>query len=148
MANSQSDAGLKHGWRSGLEDQVGAQLDNAGVKYKYEEMVIPYVQPVKPRKYTPDFILATGLVIETKGRFLTADRQKHLRVKEQYPDLDIRFVFSNPNQRISKQSATTYAIWCESKGFKYAKQFIPDAWLREPVNARSLAVIRRLLKGA
>ena len=57
------------------------------------------------------------IIIETKGRFVTADRQKMLLVKEQYPDLDIRFVFSNPNSRISKKSKTTYAHGAKSMAF-------------------------------
>lgn len=134
------------GWRSGLEDSVGEQLRLAGVKHRYETFAVPYLQPPKPRRYTPDFALENGIVIETKGRFVTADRQKHLLVKEQYPELDIRFVFSNPRARISKQSKTTYAVWCESHGFLYARESIPAAWLHEPVNSQSLATVRRLMK--
>jgi hypothetical protein len=139
-------AALANGWRSGLEDAVGAYLEAKGIPHHYEELVIPFEQPPKPRKYTADFYLPNGIVIETKGRFVTADRQKHLMVKKQHEDLDIRFVFSNPNQRIAKKSETTYAKWCESKGFKYAKVIIPDAWLREPVNHKSLAAIRALME--
>lgn len=117
------------GKRSDLEVQVASQLDKAGVKYEYEKTKIEFVKPSKARKYTPDFVLANGVIIEAKGLFDTADRQKHLLVKEQHPHLDIRFVFSNPNQRISKQSKTTYAMWCEKNGFLFAKGFIPERWL-------------------
>lgn len=142
---SQRSAGLKHGWRSGLEEQLGEQLKQARAPHEYEKLEIEYIQPAKKRKYTPDFILLdNGIIVESKGRFVTADRQKHLLVQDQFPDLDLRFVFSNPNQRISKQSKTTYAMWCESQGFKYAKKFIPEAWLRESPNAASLALIRTL----
>jgi hypothetical protein len=105
------------------------------------------VQPTKPRKYTPDFIITdNGIIVETKGRFVTADRQKHLLVKAQYPDLDIRFVFSNSRTRISKQSDTTYGMWCEQKGFRYADKKYPVAWLSEAPNAASLAAIAALIK--
>lgn len=146
-SNSRS-VGLKYGFRSGLEEQLAEQLRARGIDPKalYESLVIPFTQPVKPRKYTPDFPLPNGIVVESKGRFLTADRQKHLLIKAQHPDLDIRFVFSYARTRISKQSKTTYAAWCESKGFQYAEKFIPDAWLREKPNKRSLAAIQRLLK--
>lgn len=144
--SKQQAAGLKHGWRSGLEEALSEQLSSLGVSYLYEAFAVPFIQPAKPRKYTPDFALPNGIIIESKGRFLTADRQKHLMIQQQYPDLDIRFVFSNPNTRISKQSKTTYAAWCEAKGFKYAKGFIPEEWIKEPVNRKSLAIIRRLLK--
>lgn len=97
----------------------------------YENVKIKYVQPSKVRTYTPDFVLPNGIIIETKGRFTTADRQKHLMILEQYPELDIRFVFSNPNQKINKGSKTSYGMWCERHGFKYAKELIPKEWLRE-----------------
>lgn len=145
--SSQRGVGLKYGWRSGLEEQVGGQLLKLGINPKFEELVIPFTQPVKPRKYTPDFPLPNGIIIETKGRFVSADRQKHLMVQSQYPDLDIRFVFSNSRSRISKQSKTTYATWCQSKGFKYADRFIPLEWIKEPVNQRSLRLIEKLMEG-
>lgn len=134
-------AGFIGGWRSGLEEAVGQQLKDAGLPFLYEPFRIPYSQPAKPRNFTPDFILPNGIVIETKGRFVTADRQKHLLIKAQHPDLDLRFVFSNSRARISKQSKTTYAKWCESKGFQYADTSIPQEWIDEPVNMRSLRVV-------
>lgn len=81
--------------------------------------------------YTPDFVLANGIIVETKGRFITSDRQKHLMIKEQHPDLDIRFVFSNPNSKLYKGSKTTYADWCDKHGFKWAKEEIPLEWIKE-----------------
>ncbi len=131
-------AGFIHGYRSGLEEAVGEQLKEDGRAYRYEALVISYHQPAKPRKYTPDFELHNGIVVETKGRFVTADRQKHLLIKVQHPDLDLRFVFSNSRARISKQSKTTYAKWCESKGFLYADKWIPEEWLDEPWNMKSV----------
>ena len=48
----------------------------------------------KPRTYTPDFYIPeTNIYIEAKGHLDKGDRVKMLLVKEQYPDLDIRFVF-------------------------------------------------------
>jgi hypothetical protein len=131
ISKNARSAGIKHGWRSGLEEKVAAQLDAAGVSYDYEAKVINFTAPAKKRKYTPDFELANGIIVETKGRFVTADRLKHLMVKEQHPDLDIRFVFSNPNARISKTSGTTYAMWCDKHGFKYARLYIPEEWINE-----------------
>jgi len=118
-------------FRSGLEERLADQLTSLGVSYEYETLVVKYVRPEKTHRYTPDFILSNGIIIEGKGRFLTKDRQKHILVKQQNPDLDIRFVFSNPKQRISKISKTTYAKWCITNGFLYAKQAIPKEWLKE-----------------
>lgn len=142
-----ADAGLKHGWRSGLEEKNALALRSANCPFKYEALVVPFIQPEKLRKYTVDFtLLNNGIVVETKGRFVSADRQKHLLVQAQYPDLDLRFVFGNPNARIAKKSATTYARWCESNGFLYAKLTVPLAWMQEPPNSKSLAAIARLTK--
>ncbi len=147
MATAAKSAGIKHGWRSGLEDSIALEL--ASLDYEYEKLTIPFMQPVKPRKYTPDFVLLrTGIIIETKGRFVTADRQKHLLVKAQHPDLDIRFLFSNARARISKQSATTYAMWCYQKGFLYAHRHVPIEWLQAKPNLASLRAIAQLTKGA
>jgi hypothetical protein len=122
--------GLKYGFRSGLEEKIAAELKAAGVLFTFEEDVIEYIRPQRAAKYTPDFVLRNGVIIETKGRFVTADRQKHLLVKAQHPDLDIRFVFSNSSSRISKKSPTTYAMWCERYGFKYADKSIPKEWTK------------------
>jgi hypothetical protein len=121
----------KYGFRSGLEERVAEQLDKAGVKYTYEQVKLNYIKPASKHVYTPDFVLSNGIVIETKGRFLLADRQKHILVKKHNPTLDIRFVFSNSNARISKASTTTYAQWCKKNGFQYADKTIPEEWFNE-----------------
>lgn len=132
---------LKHGFRSGLEDRIADSLTNQGIPYEYEKLVIGYTQPAKARKYTPDFVLLNNnIIIESKGRFITADRQKHLMIKEQYPDLDIRFVFSNSKAKLSKLSQTTYGMWCDKFGFKYSDKEIPQAWLTEKTKGRKIYV--------
>lgn len=134
---------MRHGFRSGLEEANTARLIDLGVPYAYEDFKIPW-RVDKRCTYTPDFLLPNGIIIETKGRFVTADRQKHLAVQEQEPDLDIRFVFSRSSARLSKGSPTTYAKWCETKGFLHANLVIPGAWLAEPVNELSLTRVRQL----
>lgn len=126
---------LKHGWRSGLEESLAADLRSKGVEFEYEEHKIEYLVPERRAKYTPDFYVYTRsgklIIVESKGRFVTANRQMHLLVKQQYPHLDLRFVFSNPNQKISKQSKTTYSMWCEKHGFLYAAKVVPQEWIDE-----------------
>jgi len=60
-----------------------------------------------------------------------SDRVKHLLIREQHPELDIRFVFSNSGNKLGKKSSTTYAQWCDKYGFKYADGFIPVEWTKE-----------------
>jgi hypothetical protein len=117
-------------YRSGLEERTAKYLRSLKVKFTYEKMKIKW-QDLRYRTYTPDFVLDNGIIIETKGRFIPSDRSKHLRIREQHPDLDIRFVFSNPNTRLYKGSKSTYASWCEKYGFKYAKEKIPVEWIKE-----------------
>lgn len=121
----------KYGFRSGLEERIAEQLDKAGVEYTYEKLKLDYVKPASKHVYTPDFVLSNGIIIETKGRFLLADRQKHILVKRHNPTLDIRFVFSNSNARISKASTTTYAQWCIKNGFLFSDKQIPQEWIDE-----------------
>ena len=82
--------------------------------------VIEYTRPQRLAKYTPSFFLTdSGINLQAKGRFVTADRQKHILIKMQQPDLDIRFIFYDARQRISAKSDTTYADWCVRYGFTY-----------------------------
>lgn len=140
------DRGLAEGYRSGLEEDIGEYLKALGVPVQYEPFKIAYIQPVKARTYTPDFALPNGIIIESKGRFLTADRQKHKLIKGQYPDLDIRFVFQRPKERISKTSVTTYAKWAETHGFQWAKLTIPLEWINEPPCPMRIAALEKARK--
>jgi len=124
-----TDRGIREGYRSGLEERVAGELKALGIPVLFETELIEFEQPPKKRRYHPDFKLPNGILIETKGRFTSQDRQKHVWIKDQHPEIDLRFVFSNPNSRIAKGSRTTYAMWCEKNGFKYAKGSIPSAWL-------------------
>jgi hypothetical protein len=126
------DKKLGHHYRSGLERSIGDALKRQGVPFDYEPFKIEYEVPTRVAKYNPDFVLSNGIIIEAKGRFETKDRQKHIRIKKQHPDLDIRFVFNNPKATISKTSKTTYAMWCDRNGFQYAKNLVPEEWINEP----------------
>lgn len=127
--------GFAQGYRSGLEKINQDMLDAAYVPYEYEAHKIPFMEPAKQRHYTPDFFLSNGIIVETKGRFLSKDRQKHLLVKEQHPDLEIRFVFSRASAPIYKGSKTTNAKWCKKYGFRWSEKLIPSMWIDEPENS-------------
>lgn len=119
----------KLGFRSGLEEKVADQLKKSGVEFEYETTKIKYVVPQKTHTYTPDFVFPNGLIVETKGYWDAADRKKHLLIKQQHPDLDIRFVFTNSNNKIRKGYKTSYADFCNKNGFLYADKEIPKEWL-------------------
>lgn len=130
MATGTRVRAIKHGYRSGLEDKIADQLKSLSVPVKYEGLKISY-DVNETRTYTPDFELPNGIIIESKGRFVAADRKKHLLIQKQYPFLDIRFVFSNSKAKINKGSKTSYADWCNKFGFIYADKLIPKGWIDE-----------------
>lgn len=128
-------------YRSGLEETNIEYLKTKNISADYERYTIEYVKPATKHKYTPDFVLPNGIIIETKGVWDAQDRQKHLLIRKQYPNLDIRFVFSRSKTRLYKGSKTTYGSFCDKHGIKYADKLIPDEWLKEKVNKTSLKVL-------
>ena len=119
-----------HKFRSNFELGVVAAVSKHNVKVEYETKRIQYVIP--PKIYTPDFYFPDyDLYVECKGFFRMADRKKHLLIKEQCPELDIRFVFVRADNKLSSKSKTTYGGWCEKNGFIYSEKFIPKEWFNE-----------------
>ena len=100
---------IKHGYRSG-----------------YENTVIKYIKPQTNHTYTIDFTLPNGILVETKGRWVLEDRKKHMLIKDQHPELDIRMVFQNPRGKIRKGSKTTYADFCDKHGIIWAEKTVPE----------------------
>lgn len=120
------------GFKSGLEAKIAQQIETVtGEPAQYETQTIEYTKPSRVHRYRPDFTLPNGIIIEGKGIFEAQDREKHLLLKEQRPDLDIRFVFSRSEASIYPRSPTTLAMWCQKHGFKYADKLIPISWFKE-----------------
>ena len=115
----------------GFENKIKAFLQDLGVEYEFETLKLKYTIPASLHTYTPDFILPNGIIVETKGRFLSDDRKKHLLIRKEYPHLDIRFVFDKKNNKIAPGSKTTNEQWCEKNNFKYSIGYIPNSWLEE-----------------
>ena len=128
------------GYRSGLEQKVASELKALGIKFSYEPKGwVTYNKPTS--RYKPDFVLPNGIIVETKGQFLSSDRTKHKLIKEQHPNIDIRFVFSNSKKRLGSKSKTTYGMWCIKYGFDYADRSIPSEWIHEkPTPSRMKAI--------
>ena len=116
-------------FRSGLEYKIAKDLEDQGYTYEYETFKIKYQKKVST--YLPDFRLHNGIIVEGKGRFVSSDRAKHLLIKEQHPELDIRFVFSNSKSKLYKGSKNTYGDWCLRHDFKFADRLVPLGWLEE-----------------
>ena len=117
-------------YRSKFELNIARLLAERSVPFEYENSKVTYIP--KPRTYTPDFYLSeTDIYIEAKGHLDKADRVKMLLVKEQHPDLDIRFVFLRARNKIYRGSKTTYADWATKHGFQWAEGMIPEEWYKK-----------------
>jgi len=129
-------------FRSRFELNISRQIVDAGAKWKYELFIFPYYSitrykmlcencgPVKGllrREYLPDFFLSNGVVIEAKGRFTSADRNKLRAIVKQHPKLDLRIVFQY-DAKLSKTSNTRYSEWAEKEGIPWAVKKIPEEW--------------------
>ena len=122
---------MKTKYKSQLEVDTAKHLKENKIKARYEKKRLPYLW-IEEKHYIPDFFLSNGVILECKGRFTLSDRKKMLFIKEQYPDMDIRFVFSNPKQKLWKKGKMTYGRWCEKNGYLYCKaaEGIPADWLQ------------------
>ena len=128
-ASMKQSSAKKAGFRSNFELNLARALADRGITYEYESTKLTYIP--KPRTYTPDFFIpSTNIYIEAKGHLDKGDRVKMLLVKEQYPELDIRFVFLNSRNKIYKGSKTTYADWATKNKFEWAEGSIPEEWYK------------------
>ena len=126
---------IKYGYRSGFEHRISEQLEQQNIDPQYETTVVKYTVPARDSKYTVDFTLPNGILVETKGRWMPDDRKKHLLVKEQHPELDIRIVFQSAKSKLRKGSKTTYADYCDKHGIQWAEKTIPQSWIDEEKKA-------------
>jgi hypothetical protein len=115
-------------FRSKFEAKLAQQLKDAGLPVQYETEKLSYHTS---HTYTPDFKLPNGILLEVKGYWLPADRSKHLKIRKENPEADIRFVLQTPSRVLSKTSKTTYAQWCDKHNFQWSSKVIPTAWLNE-----------------
>jgi hypothetical protein len=107
-------------FKSKLEENAWNQLKKHFPQVKYEPEKFPYVQPEQKRNYTPDF--RTGrrkIYLEAKGKLDLETRKKMVWFKDCNPDIRIIFLFQNPDNKITKRSKTTYAMWAEENGFEW-----------------------------
>lgn len=101
-------------------------MNKRGLTFSYEGRALPYkIEAV----YTPDFILPSGVIVETKGLFDSDDRRKMVAVKEQHPHLDIRLCFMKADVKLSRApKSLTYWQWAERHGFLWCEGHIPTTW--------------------
>jgi|TARA_R110000868_G_scaffold232665_1_gene486228 hypothetical protein len=126
-------------YRSGSEKKTGDLLESINVPFSFEPHYIEYTW-LEYKKYLPDFLLPNGILLEVKGRFKLEDRKKHLFIRKHHPDIDIRFVFDNPNGKLNKGAKSSYADWCIKNGFLFCKNSdhqIIEEWANEKPKGKS-----------
>lgn len=122
--------------RSGLEDVIDLQLrqlQDSGYKFKFtfEKDLLEYTRKKQgtieceecghengvytTHTYCPDFHIflpdGSDFYIETKGRWESKDRTKHKEVLKAHPNVDIRFIFCDPNGRTQKGVKKKFDNW-------------------------------------
>jgi len=118
--------------RSTLEERVQLNLNARGIAYEYEPCKLPYTVT---RNYIPDLKIG-DIYIEVKGYFRQDAQRKMRSMKEQHPELDIRFLFQRGKSTVQgakkRKDGTkiTCAEWAEKHNFIYAEEIIPDEWFR------------------
>lgn len=113
-----------------------ADLKERGVSFDYEPHPLVYVTE---RNYIPDVRAYrkdnTAIYVELKGYFRAEAQRKMRKVKEQHPDIDLRFVFQRANSPVQgakkRKDGTkmTCAEWADRYGFQWAEGTIPEEWL-------------------
>jgi hypothetical protein len=142
------------GFASGLELRNQNVLASSGLEFWYESgpCEISYSLVVRVgecndcgskdivtnHRYTADFAFRSEsgklILVECKGSpwaWTGKTRSKHQAIKKQYPEMDLRFIFSDKNSKISKTSKTSNAEWCKRQKFLCESRLIPQRWLKE-----------------
>ena len=118
--------------RSTLEERVQLNLNARGVAYEYEPCKLPYVVE---RNYIPDLKI-NEMYIEVKGYFRQDAQRKMRSMKEQHPELDIRFLFQRANSTVqgAKKRKDGTKMTCSERadrhGFIWAEEIIPEEWIK------------------
>lgn len=116
--------------RSGFERDVSKLLKKHKIAFKYEPFDLEFSVV---HKYKPDFVSVINghaIVIETKGRFTGADRNKLKRVKAAHPNMDIRLWFMQ-DQWTTKRKTQKNSDWARKHGFPcHVGLKFPTKWFK------------------
>ena len=119
-------------FRSKFEEEVFNALPQKGSLYEPTRFYVDI-----PTSYVPDLLLPNGIYVEIKGYLRTPERVKYVKFKEQFPEIDLRFVFQNSKKtyqgavKRKDKTKTTLAEWANKHGFIYADKRVPTEWFGE-----------------
>lgn len=119
-------------YRSSLEAYVAEQLDERGIEYSYETVILYYRQRVhnaicgccgknvvyKQRTYTPDFVIDDSTFLEVKGKLTSSERTKLLAIRECNPECRIVIIFDRDNW-ITRNHKSRYSDWARKNNFEF-----------------------------
>lgn len=112
--------GLMPSFKSKLEEKVWATLKREYPLVKYEPNKFKFIQPEIERTYIPDFKTGrSNIFLEAKGKLDLETRKKMIWFRDSNPNIRIIFLFQNPDNKITKRSKTTYAMWATDNGFEW-----------------------------
>jgi hypothetical protein len=107
-------------FKSKLEEKVWSVLKKEFPTVKYEPQKFKFIQPEIERTYIPDFKTGrNNIFIEAKGKLDLETRKKMVWFRDSNPTIRIIFLFMNPDNKITKRSKTTYAMWATDNGFEW-----------------------------
>lgn len=107
-------------FKSKLEEKVWSVLKKEFPTVKYEPQRFKFIQPEVERTYIPDFKTGrSNIFIEAKGKLDLETRKKMVWFRDSNPTIRIIFLFMNPDNKITKRSKTTYAMWATDNGFEW-----------------------------
>lgn len=111
---------LMPSFKSKLEEKVWSVLKKEFPTVKYEPQRFKFIQPEVERTYIPDFKTGrSNIFIEAKGKLDLETRKKMVWFRDSNPTIRIIFLFMNPDNKITKRSKTTYAMWATDNGFEW-----------------------------
>jgi hypothetical protein len=111
---------LMPSFKSKLEEKVWATLKREYPSVKYEPNKFKFIQPEIERTYIPDFKTGrSNIFLEAKGKLDLETRKKMVWFRDSNPTIRIIFLFMNPDNKITKRSKTTYAMWATDNGFEW-----------------------------
>lgn len=119
-------------YRSMLEAFIAEQLDERGIEYSYETVILRYDQRVhnsrctscghtgvvKQRTYTGDFFVGDKVILEGKGKLTASERTKLLAIRESNPEWTIVLIFDKDNW-ITRNHKSRYSDWARKNNFQY-----------------------------
>lgn len=114
-------------YKSRLEAKFAAMMKKAGKKAEYE---VDKLEFITKTHYLPDWKIAPNVYIETKGYLSSSNRSRLIDFKKQYPHVTICLVFQESQNKIYRNSRTTYAQWATKNGFPWSdiKDGLPVHW--------------------